>query len=88
MDFLWIMPLPPSLNITSYPLSSTFPMQGLDYRPSGSGTITHITQPLTLTVESNHQENIPFFITSTPVHTRSSAYFGFSAITLPSHGRG
>jgi hypothetical protein len=36
--------------------------------PLGSGTITHITKPLTLTVEPNHQEKIPFFFTSAPVH--------------------
>ena len=51
-----------SLNITTYPLSSPFPVQGLDCQPLGSGTIPHITQPLTLTMEPNHQENIPFFI--------------------------
>ena len=59
-------PLPP-LHITTYPLSSPFSVQGLDCRPLGSGAITHITQPLTLTVEPNHQKNIPF-ITIAPVH--------------------
>lgn len=53
-----------SLNITIYPLSSPFLVQGLDCQPLGSGTITHIIQPLTLTVESNHQENIPFITSS------------------------
>ena len=57
-----------TLNITTYPLSSPFPVQGLDCRPLRSRTITHITQLLTLTVEPNHQENISFFITSAPVH--------------------
>jgi hypothetical protein len=52
-----------SLNIPSYPRSSPFLVQALDNCPLGSGTITHITTPFTLTVESVHQENIPFFIT-------------------------
>lgn len=52
------------LNITSNPLSSPFPVQALDNWPLGSGTITHINTPPTM--ESIHQENIPFFITSAP----------------------
>lgn len=47
-----------SLNITTYPFSSPFPVQALDKRPLRSGTITHITAPLTLT----------FLITRVSVH--------------------
>lgn len=44
-----------SLNITSYPLSSPCPVQALDSQPLGSGRITHVTAPLTLTMESIHK---------------------------------
>jgi hypothetical protein len=57
-----------SLNITSYPLSSLFPVQALGNRSLGSGTITHITTPLTFTVEPFHQENIILLIISAPAH--------------------
>lgn len=55
-----------SLNITSYPLS--FPFQALDNRPLGSGTITHITAPLTITMGPLHQESLPFLLIEAPVH--------------------
>jgi hypothetical protein len=57
-----------SLNINSYLLSSPFPVQAMDSRPLGSGTVTHITPLFTLRVESIHQENIPLFITSPQDH--------------------
>jgi hypothetical protein len=55
-----------SLNIRSYPLSSQFPVQALDNKPRGSGTMTHITAPLPITVALQHQE--PFLIIQAPVH--------------------
>ena len=60
-----LLPLPSLRTSPSYPFS--FLVQAIDNRPLGSRTITHITTPLTLTMESIHQENIPY-ITSAPAH--------------------
>ena len=75
-----------SLKLPSYPLSSSFPVQALDMRPLGSGTITQVTAPLTLTWDPSTRKAFP---SSSPYpHTRSPlASRGSNSITSRSLGQ-